>query len=252
MKCPICQTREPHHPLVCDADRAWLPTVLREIVEGYALLAVVEVIPATLDPEPGWSDPVAETLPAGTVWSGSRGAPVTGSREAPVPVPLDVVDLLGPARIPNPMRGPGWYPLSLWPEDQIGYLPVATELELWVIDWIGHRGQAEHRPEPTVASLAGWLADRIPDACDDHPAIDEFATDLRRIRASIRRANGDIPVLPEPIIAVPCSGCDTMALFRPPHDAYRAECGQCGKLYTDDEYARWTGLLAAQMKGRAA
>jgi hypothetical protein len=263
--------------MVCEGCRNWLPGLLRDVVDGYALLAEVDLVPderlsvrmewVTIDghkvPRPmvddqgelvmAPSDPVATGLPAGTVRSGSRGAPVTGSREAPVPVTLDLVDLTATARMPNPVRGPGYYPRSLWPEDQIGRLPVATILDQWVHDWISYdRCPGNHLPAPTVVTLAGWLTIRLGWACDEHPAVDDFAAELREVRAALNRLNGDGPLYPEPIVAVPCSGCDILALFCPVSSPYRAECGSCGKLYTDDEYARWTGLLAAMAKRRAA
>jgi hypothetical protein len=261
MKCLICADREPDRPAVCDPCRLWLPNELRDIAEEYAALAGEE--PAEtgrllIEDDGGFDAPAAydvHPLPAGPIRATARDGHVTGSRDAPVPVLLDVVDLTAPARLPNPTRGRGHYPRSLWPEDQIGHQPVATRLDLWVRDWITYQQcPGDHLPAPTVPALVRWLTVRCGWACDEHPAVDDFADEMRELLAELRRANEDGPVYAEPIKAVPCSGCDAVALFRPVKSSYRAECGMCGKLYTDDEYGRWTGLLAAQAqaKGRVA
>lgn len=217
MICVLCQRRETERAQACDPCRLWLPTVLRDIGELHTTLDV-------------------------TARTGAAGPRVSGSREAPVPLALDVLDLTAAARLGS--RGPHARGV-LGDDDQIGHLSVATELEFWVIDWIGARDKSEHRPEPTVTVMIGWLGDRLDDACDDHPAVDEFAADMRTLRAVLRRANGDLPQRPEPLVGVPCSGCDQAALYRDPGSQWRAECGGCGKLYSEDEYERWTGLLAS-------
>jgi hypothetical protein len=129
---------------------------------------------------------------------------------------------------------------------------VCDPCRLWLPNEL--RDIAEEYAAPTVPALVRWLTVRCGWACDEHPAVDDFADEMRELLAELRRANEDGPVYAEPIKAVPCSGCDAVALFRPVKSSYRAECGMCGKLYTDDEYGRWTGLLAAQAqaKGRVA
>jgi hypothetical protein len=269
MICVLCQRREAERAQACDPCRLWLPTVLRDIGDGYPTLNGHETVPATMDPRPGWADPIAEGLPAGTVKNGTRGAPVTGSREAPVPVTLDLVDLTAPARqgsmlpaangelhqhaaIVARTRSLERHEYAARWDDQVGLLSVATELEFWVIDWIGSRDKGEHRPEPTVTVMIGWLGDRLDDACDQHPAIDEFAADARRMRSTVRRFALGRPELPELCDGVVCSGCDMRnTLYRHPGSQWRAECGACGNLYTDEEYERWTGLLASWTKGAA-
>ncbi|HEX5568334.1 MAG TPA: hypothetical protein VFY14_15660, partial [Streptomyces sp.] len=72
--CVVCQheDRIPHRPPVCEACRARIASHLREIPDLYA----------RLDPTP----------------SQSGGEKVSGSHNAPVPVHVDVLDLLGEAR----------------------------------------------------------------------------------------------------------------------------------------------------------
>lgn len=272
MICILCQRREAEHPQACEPCRLWLPTVLRDIAEGYAELTADEATdPGYLLIEDGgtFDGPVVydvHPLSAGPVRV-ARGAQVTGSREAPVPASLDLVDLTAPARpgslLPHAnaqlhqhaaivarTRSLERHEYAAAWTDQIGHLSVATELEHWVIDWIDARHQHEHRPTPSVVELAVWLSHRTTWACDHHVAVDEFAADMRRVRSVIRRINLGRPELPEVCDGVVCSGCDLRnTLYRHPGSQWRAECGACGKLYSDDEYARWLGLLASWAKG---
>lgn len=156
--CVICGRREPRAGLVCDADFSRVRADLAEIPDLHADL------PAALIPERG------------------AGQAVTGSREAPLPIRLDVVDLALPAR---------HAPVRDWWQDQTGYLSVATVLDSWALDWLGTRAQGECRPEPRVQTLAGWLDARLPWACDYHHAVDEFARDLSDLTAALRAIVGE-------------------------------------------------------------
>lgn len=67
--------------------------------------------------------------------------------------------------------------------------PLAV-LDFWAQDWAGYLEQAV--PDLGVYSLTLWLAARLPWACDNHPAIDDFAEDLREITGQLRAfANRD-------------------------------------------------------------
>jgi hypothetical protein len=163
--------------------------------------------------------------------SGATGPRVSGSREAPLPLRVDALDLTMPARggTVHDLHG-----------DQIGHVAVASVLDQWVEDWREHRGKGERRPEPpTVVILAAWLGLRLGDACDDHPAIDEFAADVRRLCRVLRMVTGDGPVRPERLPA-PCPGCDLLALTR---DHAGVRCRACGEDWTEGQYAEWVGRL---------
>jgi hypothetical protein len=165
--------------------------------------------------------------------SGNTGPRVSGSREAPLPLRVDALDLTMPARggTVHDLHG-----------DQIGHIAVASILDQWVEDWRDHRGKGERRPEPpTVIVLTDWLGgERLDDACHDHPAIDEFAADMRRLRRTLRMVTGDGPVRPERL-PVPCPGCDLLALTRD-HDGVR--CRACERWWSKGQYAEWVGALA--------
>jgi len=151
MICVCCQHREAEWPRVCNGDRQRLRDTLRQIVELYAEL------PAALEP-------------------GRGGGPrVSGSREAPLPLRLAALDMLGP----------GTPSVSDRFADQVGELPPAVLLDQWVRDWVDARDQAEHVPPPVVAGLVTWLLNRLDWACDDHPAIDEFAQEITKLHRGL-------------------------------------------------------------------
>lgn len=219
--CAICQRRPYERIQVCQADRTRLPLVVRDVVTFWSQL------PEALERGQG------------------EGQKVSGSREAPVPLSLDAVDLSAQARNGNSTTAAKEHP-----EDQVGHPAVASILDQWVRDWRDEMAFAQSLPVPTVPKLARWLTDRMEWACDRHPAIDEFAAEMARLRAVLRGVLGLTE--PEAVFCdgVVCKACDRYALYRS-DDKYAAECDECGMLYSEDEYREWVGLLAAEA-GRVA
>lgn len=156
---------------------------------------------------------------------------VTGSHNAPLPLNVDALDLTLPARGGTVHDRYG---------DQTGHIPAATILDQWVDDWRDQRARGEGRPDPVVWVLADWLLVRLDDACADHPAVDEFAADMRRLRRQLLVAAGDGPVRAERLPA-PCLRCDLLTLVRDDGDV---RCRNCGEWLSDERYAEWVGVLA--------
>lgn len=267
--CAICQRRPYMRTRVCNPCRERLPLLVGEVADLYQQL---ESLDSGLDSEwtvqqlikrpvpttnpfrlPGWEpgpwteqpghDPIAAVLPMNAKPS-SGGPRVTGSREAPVPVDIDAIDLTMPAR-----NAAATSEAKRWPDDQVGRVAVATILDQWTRDWRDEMAFAQSLPVPTVPVLAKWLSDRCQWACDRHNFVGEFAGEMRRLRAILRGALGLI----EPELAicdgVVCRDCDHYSLFR---DAGYVECGSCGLLYTEAEYQDWVRLLASYARKEAA
>lgn len=267
--CPVRRRTAVHYERaqVCNSCRDWLAALPGQIVALWVRLADYDLLPdlrtyEVTHPLIGpllerqtrpiihtgeWlpRDPVASTIP--TAANGARvgGDMVTGSREAPGPVNLDLIDLALPVHGDN-LTAHGKH----WAEDQIGHVPVAQELDLLVREWAEDRG--EHLPAPTVPALAGWLADRTDWACDHHPGIDHAATQLQQLRGTLRGVLGDGEPRPDKM-AAPCPGCDQMTLVRRPGED-KMECADrdCLRVLTADEYALWSGLVATAEAERAA
>jgi hypothetical protein len=146
---PSIAPRIPSWPATCDSCRQRLRRDLSGLPDAVA----------SLPREPGTG----------------HGPRVSGTPEPRLPVRLLVVDLTLPANHGS---------LRPWShrfddEDQVGPLSVATVLDAWVRDWVETREQREHLPPANVVNLVEWLFDRLDWACDEHPAVDEFASDLR-------------------------------------------------------------------------
>ncbi len=219
--CIICQKRQYERAQVCQADRTRLPHILTDIEELHA------------------------QLPLALAKQQSAGQRVTGSREAPVPISLDVVDLAAGAR-----NGGLTEQAAKHPGDQIGQIAVASILDQWVRDWRDEMAFAQSLPVPTVPELARWLRDRCEWACDRHPAIDEFAAEMRKLRAVLRGQLGLIEPDPEFCNGVVCKACDHFALYRTIDGKYGVVCDECGMLYTDEEFTEWVALVEADAKQR--
>lgn len=174
---------------------------------------------------------------------GQSGAPrVAGSQERPVPLRVDRFDLLAPARRSSSAARDLAYPEQ--DEDQVGHLSAATILDGWCRDFADLR--RESTPTPVVTVQCRYLLDRLDWAFTDHPAVDEFASDVSDLWHVLRRTAGLAMPRPELCEGVPCKACDLKALYRVPGSVY-VEC-DCGQLYTEDEYRAWVALVAAQAK----
>lgn len=243
-------------PLVCGPDvsrmRSWLTEVPQLAAELLARDAPDEVM-VWADVRPllaGWHPPfllqleqltVASALPAAAVGVAGRGGRVSGSSEPRLPIAVDAVDLLAPARSMRRLRS----------EDDWGFVSIASTLDFWVQDLRDHRARGEGLPEPSVTVLAGWLLERIDEACDDWLPVDEFFEDLRRAHGALRGQLGLVDI-PEYKQGIPCPRCDMLALLHRPGSDW-VECGDCGGLLTFAEYDDHVRQLAADHKrGRAA
>lgn len=155
--CVVCTKRPPEWGLVCAPCTSRMRDQLRDLVEEYALL----------DATPG----------------SSTGQRVSGTRTAPLPVRLDVLSLVGPgsANVHVDRRDEH--------DDQIGELPTATWLLQWVIDWRDYRGQTEELPGLSITAMTRWLEHRLDWAADEHPAVDDFASELAAQVRALRGVN---------------------------------------------------------------
>lgn len=212
--CVICRRNLPRYGMVCTACHIRVDDLLGEIADLYATLP--------------------EHLERGRVAGGQK---VSGSREAPLPLRIDPLDLSMPAREPNPT------PQSrLHPEDHAGAMSVASRLDSWVRDWREVRAMSEHPPDPTVVVLVGWLRNRLDWACDHHPAVDEFAVEMRQVHGALRAVVGirsdrvyigQCPVIDER------GTCGAPLTADPYLDAIR--CPRCDTLWARDKWL-WLGM----------
>jgi hypothetical protein len=265
---PDSNPRIPHHPPVCDGDRALLDRHLIEIANLHADLTNpepvivdqrryerigVQYLPKgagkrTVSLGETWADPLAAVNGVSPISSRSKQPSVSGSRERPLPIPADLLDLKAPARQPNPTDA-----ARARPEDQIGRLSAATVLDQIVRDVRDTLHPGHHLPPATVDELVSWLRNRLGDICDQHPAVECIAADLRDLRGALRAAAGATDPLPEQCAGVPCRRCDLMTLFRQPGGDVHCVNPDCQAVLLEDEYADWVKTIAAEYRtGRHA
>jgi hypothetical protein len=170
----------------------------------------------------------------------------------PLPLNVDILDLTGSAREHQASDE-----ARRWRDDQVGHTAVAYRLDQWVRDWITYDWcRSDQLPVPTVPALAGWLSRWVDEACDRHPAIDDFADEISDVHGAIRAyiprmVDRDEPPprrRAEPRTA-PCRGCDMVSLWWWPSDErVRCDTEGCGVVMTEDEYASWSRLVIAGAK----
>lgn len=262
-RCKGCRPRYVDEGFVCRSDRTGLDATLTDIRD---LDVQLREEPDPLDhddwrwlPWPttsearyaGWGwwrggkadDPLARVLPMGIVKSSlGAGAKVSGSRDPAAPADLDRLDLTATPRAAFPTAAG-----RANKADQIGLLSVAADLDLWVRDWRDALFSGHHLPAPDVPALVKWILDRLGDACERHPAIDEFATEMYELRRALRGKLG-LNAPPKQLChGVFCKSCDLKTLYR---EGGLITCGHCGLHYSEHEYREWIGLLNAETKQR--
>lgn len=213
--CCCCRKRDPHQGYACGPCRSRLRSWLGEIPDLYSQLL---------------AEPLA---PSG---SPGKGGPVSGSRDRPIPIRVDLFDLT---------HAGGW-PEQLT-EDQVGHLPVWMTLETWARDWSTFRAMGE-ASDHTVPGLCRWMRERVDDMCDEHPGIDEAWRDVRALRGALQAQLGQVDV-PDYKKGVPCKNQQCAALTLVHHDGSdRIECESCPSLLTFEAYDDWVRLMAAAVK----
>lgn len=124
---------------------------------------------AALRDIPGHYALMGAVLAPGTAGSGS--VHVTGTRTAPLPVRLEPLNLRS--------RG-----------------GMITVMASWETEWRDLRGMAAAQRgigERDLAAIVLWLRAHLPWAIETHPAVDEFATEVRDILHQCRLAAGVLP-----------------------------------------------------------
>jgi hypothetical protein len=259
-RCKGCRPRYVEKGFVCASDRTGLASTLADIRD---LDGQLREEPNPIDhqdwlrvpvptSDPVWlrpwcwlrpareaEDVLARVLPMGIVSSSlGAGARVSGSKEPAAPADLDLLDLAGKARIFE-LSASGWQHL----DDQVGHLAVAAELGQLARIWQEDLFADQSLPRPSVPDVVRWLSDRLHDACDLHPAIDEFAGVIRGSRSALRRKLG-LNAPPKQLCkGVACRSCDKRALYR---EGGLVSCGNCGLYYSERDYRDWVGLLNAR------
>lgn len=212
--CCCCRKRDPHEGYACGPCRSRLRTWLSEIPDLFTRLLAEPLTPSD---------------------SQGKGGPVSGSRDRPILIRVDLFDLTH--------AGAGE---QLDGVDQIGHLPVWMTLQTWAADWVQVLDRGESGPEWWVGGFCEWMRVRVDDVCDVHPAVDEAYDDIRRLHGTLYAQLG-LFEKPDYKKGVPCRQCNALALVR--HDGSNfVECGECPAVLTPEEYDRWVRAVASAVK----
>lgn len=233
--CRVCQQREPRTPCVCDADRSKLRSALLDLVD---LVDELLAEPDELADHREQGDPVVALLPSQATSAQGKGGRVTGSKERPLPLSVDRLDLGWPARSVQ----------NTDDDDQVGCVSVATVLDSWVRRIRAHRAKRERLPDTSVRALAEWLHPRVDEACDDFEHVKLLFDDVLQLRCQLRSTLGHVEI-PDYKIGIPCRRCDNFTLVRVNGSDW-IECGSCPELLSPEEYERWVGLVAVMYRRR--
>lgn len=260
---PDTTARIPNRPPVCDGDRTLIDRHLADIANLHADLSNDEQPLADqrryerFDRNGAslgevFADPLAHFGGVAPINSRSKQPNVSGSRERPIPIAVTALDLRAGARIPGITASPHVRTdekrLAEWLGDQIGHLSTSTVLDQWVRDIRDTLYPGHHLPPATVDELVMWLRHRVEDVCDRHPAITDFAEEIRNLRSTLRSVAGETEPPPERCEGIPCKRCDMTMMFRRPGGSVDCMYPDCSAVYTDDDYLDWVKTLAAEQR----
>ncbi|MDX2528019.1 hypothetical protein [Streptomyces europaeiscabiei] len=172
------------------------------------------------------SIPAALTVLHGSLQRERRGdTGRAGTRTAPTPGRLDVLNLLGPAAV-----GRIHDPYGQAHADQCGDRPLTDVL----IGWVRLIVEERHVNAPAslaAADLAGWLTGQLTWSVQQ-PWAGEYVGELRdldRVLRGIMRIDTRTRPVPRP-----CPSCDLLYLSQVDWDRY-IRCSGCGGCWTVDE-----------------
>lgn len=182
------------------------------------------------------------------------GEPVSGSREAPIPLRVDVDatirDMLlvllsweervaAVARLTRPAT---W--LSRRRRDEIALPQAVTTLQSWLELLLCLPAEPMTRILPIRGRAA--LPAGVAGMVHPHGGYIEATIDLAGAHAGLevlhlvyktRQVLGETTPPPVRLDGIPCRGCEALAMQVCPDPHYRSECTECGQLLTADEYA---------------
>jgi hypothetical protein len=128
---------------------------------------------------------------------------------------------------------------------------LVADLLTWEKDWRETRGFSagaafRGSQRQALESVVGFLRNHLPWACEHHPAVDEFAAEIRDVVRKCHTVLGDQPRRYR--LDLPCPSCDLLTLVRRDGDAYiECESVECGRLWTEHEYQRLCKILVSEI-----
>jgi len=184
------------------------------------------------------------------------GQLLSGSKEAPVPISLAVLALLGRGHeCDEDCHTSRCYGADgcLGHHDPVGAdneLSIPGVLEGWVdVVLAEHPDRGLHGPDATVSGHAAWLLAR---GRFDWIIEQDWVSELsREVDVLVSRANAAVPWLPPPnredYRPTPCQKCDKRALvWRYPWFECDGNVGGCSNLMSLAEYRAWTKTWIAR------
>lgn len=212
--CTVCRRRDPDYPPACGLCRRRLAARLWELRDLHCLLGAA----------------------LGLGQSGTEK--VSGSREVPVPLRLEPLDLAAPAdQADRPLFVRGVLGLD---DAQVGSLSVATILQTRCGEMSALLGVEQ--PRDDVPTMVSWLSRHLSWAWSDYPDVADLADEVTALTYSLRAL---LNVSRKPIYLKEfCPSCGFKALKRDPGGGSEVECGHCRRTWDFEQFERLAVVLA--------
>jgi len=112
---------------------------------------------------------------------------------------------------------------------------VLFELERWEAMWRSDMGISAATTKATITNVTSFLHEHLTWAAQNHPAFDQFATDVRNLRGHVERAMGVID-LPENANVDCYCGATLIRSYGPTGREDDWRCPKCRRVYDDAQF----------------
>lgn len=164
----------------------------------------------------------------------SNGDKVSGSKEPPLPLRLDVLSWLGPVPPGDAVHGGH-------EDDQVGAAPLLATLGSWARLIAEERGLSAGHVDSVITFLL-----RHHEWSSEQPWADDYAAEIAD-QVAIGRSLGGLWRLTHRLDGVPCPRCTVCALTRQDGDEW-VLCQSCGAGWSWEHYESLTKTLADALR----
>jgi len=169
----------------------------------------------------------------------ANGPKISGSREDPIPLRIDVLDFVGPTSSRE-------ISLTRTPDaaEQYGEPSLLDTVSSWCL-LVSEERDDDWPPRDDLATLCRWLHSQL-DWITTQPWVDDL---LSNLQDTARKAERLAPRDPEHRwLKPPCPSCNRKALVftRGIGVACEAKIGGCGRTWTDEDFDRLVIVLGSE------
>lgn len=188
--------------------------------------------------------------------SGGAGERVSGTREEPIPLRIDILDYVGPSssreisatEINRRRALDGLHPID--PPEQFGEASLLDVIASWAL-LVSEERYDDWPPKDDLATLCNWLHSQL-DWIVCQPWVDEMLVHLGDVSQKAERLAPRDPEMKR--LKPPCPSCNVLGLVFTRGIGVKCETrlGGCGRSWEAEDYDRLIVVLGSEALGETA